>query len=167
MFGVNVGCSSFFIFTLSNVLIAFYLGNLRQYFTLLSCSTIKSVTVGTLVASSITLGLFAVMYVETPEKKPHMALYIFTLIPMMALGLYIVKEHSFTFPFIRGQLVKAHGYLTCRHTPVVLFAQPSGDNLSTAHPVISRISGGNVFRVPDNGGGVYMGPVLPNMAVPT
>ena len=138
------------------------MGDIRHLITLPNGLTLKSVTIGVMVqASGITLGHLAVIYFWNARKPLVMGRYIFTIIPIVAEILYIEKEQSFTFPFIRDILEASLRFLTCQRTPVGRFTESECD---PRHVPISRISGGHVFRVPDDGGGIYMrSPVIPNV----
>ena len=162
LFGFCFCTSCIAIFVATNILISIHLDNFRQLFTLPSCSMVTTVAIGIFGAFGIVLGILTTRYVDKPENAPHVAVSIFSIVLLGVLVLYIVKDHSSTFPFIRGQLEKALRFLSCRQTPVVPFAEPTGEEFNPRHLQISRISGGNVLRIPDDGG-IYMGPSLPNV----
>ena len=150
------------VFVVTNILISMYLGNFSQLFTLPSWSNLKTVTIGIVAASGITLGVLILIYVDGSDNAPHLAVFIFSTVLLGIIVLYIIKEKSFTFPFIRGHLEEALRLLSCWQTPVVPFSDPTEEENNPRHLPISRISGGNVLRIPDDGG-IYMGPSLPNM----
>ena len=162
LFGLGVCTFCIAIFVLTNIIISIYLGTFKQLFTLPSFSTIKTVTIGIFGSLGISLTLLTVTYVNEPENAPHVGAFSGSIVLLGALALYIVKDKSSTFPFIRSQLEEALRPLSCRQTPVIPFAEPTGEEFNPRRLPISRISGGNVLRIPDDGG-IYMGPSLPNM----
>ena len=166
VFGKYMVITAIVIFVLTDTMISCYLqDNFRQFFPLYCYSNIKSVTIGIILFSCIILSLQAIKYsyVEGSVDSSNMVVYVFfSIIYLGVLALYVVKDKSSTFPFIRGQLEKARRFLSCGQTPVVPFAEPNGEEFNPRHLQISRISGGNVLRIPDNGG-IYMGPSVPDM----
>ena len=102
---VNVGMVILFltIIICSNIVLKCLMN--RQETTIqYECCSLKTVTIGVMILFMCFMGLVFTILHRTKERTMHPMVYIYTVIPLTALMMYVVKEKDYTYPFIQAKI---------------------------------------------------------------
>ena len=142
------------VFFTSNIVVRFYAdqadGLNFSCSQLFQCSVIKTVTIGISVVGGF-FSLLLTTYLISLDSYNNILIYMGYTLFLAGPFLHVLKEHEFTFSFIKAKLVKIQSILLCRNNEVNPVQEQQDQNAPYPNPrrinilPISALDDGGIF----------------------